>query len=154
MVKFFSLNLIYKLKSSVKNYEKNAFYYFNNVYLFFINVLFNAENNLTNEILGDDSSYKSFTDLQSLIQGSSGVVELTDDYKYNSTIDRSDFSNGIFFSNHITIIGNSHSIDAFNKTKIFTITGSEVTLNNISFKILIIIFLVELFPGQALGVVF
>ena len=94
----------------------------------------NAESNLTNDILGDDLSYKSFTDLQSLIQGSSGVVELTDNYKYNSTIDTSDFSNGIFIPNPVTINGNGHSIDALNKAKIFTITGSNVLLNNITFK--------------------
>ena len=94
----------------------------------------NAESNLTNDILGDDLSYKSFTDLQSLIQGSSGVVELTDNYKYNSTIDTSDFSNGIFIPNPVTINGNGHSIDASNKAKIFTITGSNVLLNNITFK--------------------
>ena len=94
----------------------------------------NAESNLTNDILGDDLSYKSFTDLQSLIQDSSGVVELTDNYKYNSTIDTSDFSNGIFIPNPVTINGNGHSIDALNKAKIFTITGSNVLLNNITFK--------------------
>ena len=94
----------------------------------------NAESNLTNDILGDDLSYKSFTDLQSLIQDSSGVVELTDNYKYNSTIDTSDFSNGIFIPNPVIINGNGHSIDALNKAKIFTITGSNVLLNNITFK--------------------
>lgn len=88
------------------------------IFVCFLSLSFvSAETNQSEDILKDSLSYKSFAELNSLIQDSSGVIELTDDYKFNSTTDQSYSSNGIFISKPITINGNGHSIDAIGESK-------------------------------------
>ncbi|MBE6499909.1 MAG: hypothetical protein E7Z80_05125 [Methanobrevibacter thaueri] len=83
-----------------------------------------------NNVVNDNEA--TFTDLNNLIVNSSGnVIELTKDYKYNFD----DSKDGIIISkNNIVINGNGHIIDGDKQSKIFTITGNNVILNNIIFK--------------------
>lgn len=85
----------------------------------------------TAEVLSDDE-VGNFTELSGLIsQSSSGsTINLTKDYK---RIPSEGYSNGISISKEITINGNGHTIDASNGAGIFSVSGSNVVLNNITF---------------------
>ena len=73
----------------------------------------------------------SFTDLSYEIGNSTGVLELTKDYKfYNETGNVL----GIFLSkDNFVIEGNGHTLDADNQARMFIINATNVTLNNIKF---------------------
>ena len=73
----------------------------------------------------------SFTDLSYEIGNSTGVLELTKDYKFNNETDN---VIGIFLSkDNFVIEGNGHTLDADNQARMFIINATNVTLNNIKF---------------------
>ena len=74
----------------------------------------------------------NFTSLQTDITTSTGSIELTQDYVYDNTTD-SELKNGIFIEeNNFVVNGNGHTIDGSNQSRIFLITGSNVTLKNLN----------------------
>lgn len=75
----------------------------------------------------------NFTDLQDDIDRSTNTLDIKQDYKFDSTGD-ADLKNGILInkSNYV-INGNGHTIDASNQARIFSVTGNNVTINNLVF---------------------
>ncbi len=73
----------------------------------------------------------NFTELSELINGDNNVISLDKDYKYSSgdTVT----SSGITINKPITVNGNGHTIDASNFGRIFSISSSNVIINNITF---------------------
>ena len=89
-----------------------------------------ANDNINDDVVAiqdSDVVAASFSDLQTIIDSdTSGEINLTEDYVYSDseiTIDKT-----------ITINGNNHVIDANGASKVFTITGSNVILNNLTIK--------------------
>ena len=76
----------------------------------------------------------NFTILQELIDKAintkSYVVDLDRDYTYSIGLDHGQMN----IYDNLTINGNGHFLDALNKCRIFSITGNNVTLNNILFR--------------------
>ena len=81
------------------------------------------------EVLSDNST-GTFTDLNSLIENASVNETIILDTDYEGT-----FSHTITIGKSLTIEGNGHTIDCTNFSyNVFTISGSNVVLNNIRFK--------------------
>ena len=81
-----------------------------------------------NEIIKATDDH-SFTELDNYINSGGNIVELIKDYKFNQTTDS---KNGITIAkDNLILNGNGHTIDANGQSKIFTITGHNVTINNI-----------------------
>jgi len=81
------------------------------------------EENVLNDI-GD----ASFTELNTTINTGGNVIELTQNYAYRL----GDSNDGITIAkDNIIINGNGHTIDGNGESRIFTITGNNVTLNNL-----------------------
>lgn len=80
------------------------------------------------------SSAKSFTDLNTLINGdSNSVINLYSNYTYNSSTDSS-FINGINITRTLTINGNGYTISGnSHNARGFIINAQNVTLKNINF---------------------
>ena len=81
------------------------------------------------------SAEESFSSLQALInQNYGGVLNLNSDYMFDSSDSSEDWDlNGpIMISNSITINGNGHYLDADSSNSIFSITGDNVILKNIT----------------------
>ena len=76
-------------------------------------------------------SQKSFTDLNTLINGGSQIT-LDRDYAYISS--DSSLKNGIEIKKSLTIDGKGHIIDGRNIAKLFKITAGNVVFKNITFK--------------------
>lgn len=72
----------------------------------------------------------NFTELSQQIMDAEDTLELDKDYVYDSS---DNLTAGIKINKTITINGNGHTIDASNLARIFSITGNNVILNNISF---------------------
>lgn len=90
--------------------------------------------NINNYYSNNDLGIGSFTDLQSTIDSAvnGGVIVLDKNYAYSGN--DSNLFNGIVIKNkNITIEGNGHSIDGLNTTRIFSITSSNVVVNNLTF---------------------
>ena len=73
----------------------------------------------------------NFTELAAEISNADGYLELDKDYKYISGDSVS--SSGIAISKTLTINGNGHTIDASSLARIFSISTSDIILNNITF---------------------
>ncbi|WP_458454945.1 hypothetical protein [Methanobrevibacter sp.] len=71
----------------------------------------------------------SFTELQNIINGNEtgSTITLSKNYIYSES------DSNVVIDKELTIDGDGHTIDAANKTNIFTITASKVTLKNIKF---------------------
>ena len=82
------------------------------------------------EILSEGET-GTFKELAQLIQSSSGELTLDKDYKYSSG--DSSYSSGIPINKQLTINGNGHTIDGSNSARIFSVSGSNVVLRNITF---------------------
>ena len=79
------------------------------------------------------SSGESFKTLQDEINKSENTIEITQDYKFDNESDH-ELNNGILINkSNITINGNGHTIDASNQSRIFNITGENVTITNLNF---------------------
>lgn len=74
----------------------------------------------------------SFSHLNTLIKMNPYEVKLEKDYAFNSTID-SDFIEGIFLSEYVTIDGQGHRIDGSNQARAFIVGDYGITFNNINF---------------------
>lgn len=81
------------------------------------------------ETLSD--GFKTFTDLNDLINSAESNINLDSDYKYNPAYD-SGFVNGIVISRQITVYGNGHTIDGNSQARIFNAT-SYVYFNDLIF---------------------
>jgi len=73
----------------------------------------------------------TFTDLQSLIDSSEGVLELPYDFAYDSEHD-SAYVDGILVSKNITINGMGHVISGENAAKIFDVWKADVVISNVT----------------------
>lgn len=91
------------------------------------------EANSNTSVVKNNLNYKSFKDLQDLIDtNSNNTIDINDDYKFNPAVDS---NNGIKIINrNLTINGNSHIIDGDYKTLIFNITNSTVTINDLTLE--------------------
>lgn len=79
------------------------------------------------------SDSKSFSDLNIFINNNSDWnIHLSHDYAYNSTSD-SEFLNGIVISRSINIYGDGHTIDGNGLARIFNVTASYASFDNITF---------------------
>lgn len=85
------------------------------------------------DIISDSGSSATFKDLQTDIQNAqNGVVTLSRNYKFDSSVDSENLKNGISISD-LTINGDGHTIDGSNLARIFNVQGGSVVLNNIKF---------------------
>ena len=86
-----------------------------------------------NNLTVDENQLNSFEYLYYLTSSTYGTLNLERDYVFNESIDNA-FINGIeIYNNRLTINGNNHVIDGKNLSRIFKITGNDVTLTNIQF---------------------
>ena len=83
----------------------------------------------TSEVLSDDS-VGTFSELAGLISDAPERSTITLNKNYTRT---SGYYNGIGINKEITINGNGHTIDANGGSRIFSVSGSNVLLNNITF---------------------
>ena len=104
-----------------------------------------AEDPLSSDALSDDNTNSletqqddvssavglenTFTDFQINLNQSGNVLEVNDDYKFNNA---SDTKSGILIErNNFVINGNNHILDGNNQSRIFKITGKNITLCNL-----------------------
>lgn len=93
-----------------------------------------SSNIVTSDSLSSDNNIQSFSDLYNEINGNSNtVINLTKDYKYNSSKDSS-YSDGIQVNRIITINGGGHVIDGGNLANSIFIFNNNVNLNNVTFS--------------------
>ena len=79
-----------------------------------------------------NSNSKTFSDLNTVINGNEDSdIYLEDDYTFNSDSD-SNYTNGIIIQHDVTIHGNGHILNASGKARIFNVTSS-VTFMDIIF---------------------
>ena len=95
-----------------------------------------SDNTAHNNVVSDSNitsgnQSKPLTDLKNLLSKGSGNYTLTDDYQYNSSLDK-DFKVITISSGDYVINGNNHIIDGALNTSLFNITGGHVTLFNIN----------------------
>ena len=75
------------------------------------------------------SSENSFTDLDNEIKNADTSLDLTQDYLFNN---ESDNNTGIAISkDNFVLNGNGRTIDGNNQSRIFNITGKNITLNDL-----------------------
>ncbi len=80
------------------------------------------------------SSENSFTDLDNEIKNADTSLDLTQDYLFNN---ESDNNTGIAISkDNFVLNGNGHTIDGNNQSRIFNITGKNITLNDLILSML------------------
>ena len=73
----------------------------------------------------------SFNDLEKDINASVDILEIERDYKFNNGTDN---NSGITISkDNFVINGNGHTIDANNQSAIFSINGTNIIINNLTF---------------------
>jgi predicted outer membrane repeat protein len=74
----------------------------------------------------------NFNSLQTDIDQAENEIILNNDYKYNSTTDN-DYINGININkNNFVIDGNNYTIDGNGQSRIFNISGENVTIKNLN----------------------
>lgn len=75
---------------------------------------------------GDDS----FTNLTAEIENAGNVLDLTHDYKFNN---ETDDSGGIVIEgkDNFVLNGNGRTIDGNNQSRLFSVTGNNITLNDL-----------------------
>ena len=90
----------------------------------------NSLKTLPEEIASDNLKY-TFTDLQININNSSDVLDISEDYAFDN---KSDLKTGIVIEkNNFTINGNNHILNGNAQSRIFNITGKNITINNLVF---------------------
>ena len=71
----------------------------------------------------------SFSDLADEIENAGATLDLTKDYAFNNATDN---NTGILISkDNFVLNGNGHTIDGNNQSRIFNITGNNITLNDL-----------------------
>ena len=85
-----------------------------------------------NKIVKTQKDDGSFAALQKKINDATegSTITLENDYENDGNF----YKDGIVISNHITINGNGHTINASSKSRIFSIEANNVTLKNIKFN--------------------
>lgn len=77
------------------------------------------------------SAEGNYSSLYNVIDSSQNSCELTQDYAYNDTTD-DDLKSGIMIQkDNFVLNGNGHTIDAANQSRVFSISGNNVTLKNL-----------------------
>ena len=102
-----------------------------------------AADDISDEIISDDgqdtleiaqdnvytTGESSFSSLTDEIENAGTTLDLTKDYTFNNETDN---NTGILISkDNFVLNGNGHTIDAKNQSRIFNITGTNITLNNL-----------------------
>ena len=86
------------------------------------------------EVISDEPTTESFTDLFQAVNESEDELNIESDYKFNSATD-GDLTEGIKITNApqgtYTINGNDHVIDADNKAGVFKFINGTVIINNL-----------------------
>ena len=78
------------------------------------------------------SSEENFKTLQNEIDNNENSIDLKQDYKYDNSSDN-ELNKGILINkSNIVINGNGHTIDGSNQSRIFNITGKNVTITNLT----------------------
>ena len=86
------------------------------------------------DFLSEQNENSSFSDLSTVINSANDNVELNVDYAFDNETD-GDYVDGIVIKkNNFVINGNNHIIDAKNNAGLFTIIGTNVTINNLILK--------------------
>ena len=78
---------------------------------------------------GESEINNTFTDLHNDISASADVFEMEKDYKFNNVTDNG--SSIRITKDNFVINGNDHIIDGGGQASIFTITGKNITINNL-----------------------
>ncbi len=86
----------------------------------------------TQDNILSENEENSFSQLQMDIDNSTDILEITHDYKFNNDTDN--LSMISIEKDNFVINGNSHVIDANNLSAIFSISGTNITLNNLILK--------------------
>ena len=77
------------------------------------------------------SNGKSFTDLNKVIQDSDDVIDINENYTFDSQKDE-EYKDGFLFLNGSFVInGNYNTIDAGNAATVFRINNAQLTINNL-----------------------
>ena len=85
-----------------------------------------------NEIYTETESTGTFTDLNMEISNSTGdVLNITCNYKFNNGTDNPD-RGIIIIKENFVINGNGHTIDADNQSRIFLVSGTNITIKNLT----------------------
>ncbi|SDA64430.1 C1 family peptidase, partial [Methanobrevibacter millerae] len=95
-----------------------------------------AADDISDEIISDDGQEDmymvdeaSFTDLTDEINNTGTTLDLTKDYAFNNATDD---SNGIVIAkDNFVLNGNGRTIDGNNQSRLFTINGNNITLNDL-----------------------
>ena len=88
---------------------------------------------IQNDELLTEGEAKTFSDLNTTINGNlDSEIYLDSDYNYSSGSD-SGFKSGITINRNMTVNGNGHTIDAKKSARIFQVNSSNVTFINITF---------------------
>lgn len=79
------------------------------------------------------SSGENFKTLQNEINQSENSIEIKQDYKFDNSSDQ-ELNKGILINkSNIVINGNGHTIDGSGQSRIFNVTGKNVTIKNLKF---------------------
>ena len=79
------------------------------------------------------SAEGNFTALQDEIDSSTDFLEINQDYTYDNSTDYKLIKGIEINKNDFTINGNGYTIDGANQARIFTINGTNITINNLNF---------------------
>ncbi|MBR6024093.1 MAG: hypothetical protein IK044_03905 [Methanobrevibacter sp.] len=83
--------------------------------------------------IGAVSAEGNFTALQEEIDSSTDSIEITQNYAYDNGTDYKYIGGISINQSDFTINGNGYTIDGSNQARIFDITGSNITINNLNF---------------------
>ncbi len=104
--------------------NKINFTHYNNTY-------YSEISNSTN--INSDNTYSSLWRLiTNAIENDITEITLTKDYTYSKTKDTDYPENGIEINKNLKINGNGHTLNGLNTAKLFTLTDSNLNLNNIN----------------------
>ena len=92
------------------------------------------ENHGKIDLQKDSGKLHDFTELDMIIHGNGNVIKLAENFAIEN-YERDYFEGGIDLDiDNLVIDGNNHIIDANNLSRIFLISGKNITLKNITFK--------------------
>ena len=98
-----------------------------------------AAENCTDDVISTENSQNevytiseaSFTNMTDEIENAGTSLDLNQDYIFNNVTDK---NTGILINKDNFILnGNGHTIDGKNQSRIFNITGNNITINNLTF---------------------
>lgn len=92
--------------------------------------IINVENS-NDDAVSAGSDIKTFTNLSNEILESGDVLNLQHDYKFNNKTDND--TDMLIKKDNFVINGNGHKIDGDHQSSIFRISGTNITINNLTF---------------------